>query len=87
MYDGALCYRAKRITTFLTNKSGCSQLARKFWKTEVTMKAPSTKQELIEIHNTWKHNPEIKLKTQNCVSSMPRRITALLAAKSGRTKY
>ncbi|CAH1991925.1 unnamed protein product [Acanthoscelides obtectus] len=55
-----------------------------FLKSEVTMKAPTTKQELINILNdTWKHNPELKIKIQNCISSMPRRVEAVLAAKGG----
>lgn len=59
-----------------------------FLKSEVTMKVPTTKQELINILNdTWKHNPEIKIKIQNCISSMPRLIEAVLAAKGGHTKY
>ena len=59
-----------------------------FQKSEVRMKAPTTKQELINILNDiWKHNPEIKTKIQNCISSMPRRIEAVLAAKGGHTKY
>ncbi|CAH1992033.1 unnamed protein product, partial [Acanthoscelides obtectus] len=59
-----------------------------FLKSEVTMKAPTTKQELINILNdTWKYNPELKIKIQNCISSMPRRVEAVLAAKGGHTKY
>lgn len=59
-----------------------------FLKSEVRMKAPTTKQELINILNdTWKHNPEIKIKIQSCISSMPRRVEAVLAAKGGHTKY
>ncbi|CAH1986085.1 unnamed protein product [Acanthoscelides obtectus] len=59
-----------------------------FLKSEVTMKAPTTKQELINILNdTLKHNPELKIKIQNCISSMPRRVEAVLAAKGGHTKY
>lgn len=59
-----------------------------FLKSEVRMKAPTTKKELIRIlTDTWKHNPDIKMQIQNCISSMPRRVKYLLAAKGGHTKY
>ncbi|CAH1993541.1 unnamed protein product, partial [Acanthoscelides obtectus] len=101
MHDGAPCHRAQKNTKFLAEKKvdildwpGNSpdmnpiENVWEFLKSEVTMKAPTTKQELINILNdTWKHNPELKIKIQNCISSMPRRVEAVLAAKGGHTKY
>lgn len=100
-HDGAPCHRAQKITKFLAEKKvdildwpGNSpdmnpiENVWEFLKSEVRMKAPTTKQELINILNdTWKHNPEIKIKIQSCISSMPRRVEAVLAAKGGHTKY
>lgn len=101
MHDKAPCHTAKSVTSFLQQnrvkvlewpgnspdmnpiENAWELLKREIAKTEVTTKRELT--EKLIFH--WNHNPRLAETIQSCISSMPGRITALIAAKSGHTKY
>jgi len=57
-------------------------------KREIAKQVITTKQALIEkILQIWHHNPEFLETIKICISSMPRRIEAVIANKGGYTKY
>lgn len=101
MQDGAPCHTARRISKYLDykkvnvldwpgNSPDMTPIGNvwDYLKKEVAKSAPTTKSQLIEILNsTWHNNPNINQMIQNCINSMPRRITALLEAKGKHTKY
>lgn len=101
MQDGAPCHTARSIKTFL-QQSNIPLLSwpgnspdmnpiENVWelvKREIAKEAITTKTQLIEkIIHVWNRHPRMQETVQNCISSMPRRIEALIAAKGGSTKY
>lgn len=101
MQDGAPCHTAKSVKKFLHDNnvpvvpwpgnSPHMNPIENVWemvKKEVARDMVTTKVQLIE--NTirvWNHHPQLQKTVQNCISSMPKRIKALIAAKWGVTHY
>lgn len=101
MQDGAPCHTARSVKTFLKNEDipllpwpGNSpdmnpiENVWKLVKREVAKDMITTKAQLIaRIIYVWNHHLGLQDAVQNCISSMPKRIKALIAAKGGITQY
>ena len=101
MQDGAPCHTARSVKAFLQAKDipllpwpGNSpdmnpiENAWELVKREVAKDMITTKTELIaKIIHVWNHHPELQETVQNCITSMPKRIKDLIAAKGGHTHY
>ena len=99
--DGAPCHKAKTITKFLAhnnievlewpgNSPDMNPIENicQFLKKEIAKNEIKNKVHLIEkLVHEWNHSEELQNKVRNCISSMPRRIKALIAAKGHPTKY
>ena len=101
MHDSAPCHKAKSITKYLLNKkipvldwpgnSPDMNPIENIWailKKEMAKDMITTKSELIEkLKEVWHNNPRIAENIKTSISSMPRRLGALIKAKGGTTKY
>ena len=101
MHDSAPCHKAKSVTNYLKYKkipvldwpgnSPDMNPIENVWrlvKNEISKECITTKARLIEkLIEVWNHNPSIAENIKTCISSMPRRIKAVIAAKGGTTKY
>lgn len=101
MHDGAPCHKAKSVSKYLDDhripvlrwpgNSPDMNPIENVWnclKVELGKDNITNKTQLIEriIHH-WHHNEKLAETARNCISSMPRRIAALLKAKGRSTKY
>lgn len=101
MQDGAPCHTARSVKQFLQDKNvpllpwpGNSpdmnpiENVWKMVKKEVAKDIVTNRCQLIgKLIHVWYHNPQLQKTVQNCISSMPKRIKALIAAKGGVTHY
>ena len=101
MQDGATYHTAKSVMAFLKQKkvdvlpwpgnSPDLNPIENIWeivKRDVGKKILTNKQDLMEyIIRIWHNNPELTETIKSSIASMPRRIEAVIANKSGFTKY
>lgn len=102
MQDGAPCHTAKLAMKFLKDEAKLNVLPwpgnspdmnpiENLWellKRKIAADNPTTKTELTDsLIKYWHKNEDLKIHCHSLISSMPRRIRALIDAKGGHTKY
>lgn len=101
MHDSAPCHKAKSVTTFLEQKnipvlqwpgnSPDMNPIENLWevtKREMSKETITNREELIsKLTTVWYESSDLKEILKSCITSMPSRIKALIAAKGGVTKY